>query len=548
MAITKLIRIKERSHGDPGMGLRDSLRYICNPEKAAIVGGNAGAGPDASYQVMKRNKEYWSKTGGSQGFHYIISFPPDCHVDAKTAAAVAEEFTEELLDGRHYYTYAVHNDRSHMHVHIVFDSVSAQDGAMFHSPKGDWEKRSQPIADRVCRRHGLPELGFGETRTGVDYGEWKLRKERETEERRQHQKDRSRAKASGADQGEFHADEWYRFHGSGRSRNEKDPYPRNWFDLMRDDIDEAILHSPTYSEFLKYLQSLDYTVRDGKYLSLKPKERERAIRTLRLGRGYGKEEIQQRIEYVRTHPFDEKDFRIYGEKETVSRLLFVRVRTFGKWRMNAFQRQFFQRWRNTCLIRRPDFRAVRGSRGAVMRLEELSQNLQYLIKEDIRSPEDLAKKRADLGNERKAVQSELSSVRTKLYKNRVCRLVMRMDELESLPDPDGAAKEELQQVKEEIEQIGPVDQATAYRAQLVWQQDRCLSQRRDIRRRDRLLDGIGQELREEATQGYSDVQLDEMQKRRALAERRRREWMEKKQTQAVPLKGRREEQYERSKS
>ena len=59
MAITKLIRIKERSHGDPGLGLRDSLRNICNPEKAAVIGGNAGAGADAAYQVMKRNKEYW---------------------------------------------------------------------------------------------------------------------------------------------------------------------------------------------------------------------------------------------------------------------------------------------------------------------------------------------------------------------------------------------------------------------------------------------------------------------------------------------------------
>ena len=473
MAITKLIRIKERSHGDPGLGLRDSLRYICNPEKAAVIGGNAGAGADASYQVMKRNKEYWSKTGGSQGFHYIISFPPDCEVDAKTAAAVAEEFTEQLLGGRHYYMYAVHTDKSHMHVHIVFDSVSAQDGVMFHSPKGDWEKRIQPIADQVCRRHGLPELEFGEARTGVDYGEWKLRKERDAEERRQRQRDRirkgghetdetrqgfqSEESQSGEDTGEFHADEWYRLHGSERSRNEKDPYPRNWYDLMRDDIDEAILHSPTYSEFLKYLQTLEYTVRDGKYLSLKPKERERAIRTLRLGRGYGKEEIRQRIESVRTHPFDEKDFRIYGEREMVSRLLFVRVQTFGKWHMNAFQRQFFQRWRNTCLIRRPDFRAVRGSRGAVMRLEELSQNLQYLISEDIRSAEDLEKKKSDLGNERKAVQSELSSVRTKLYRNRVCRLAARMEELEHIPDPDESAEEELRQVRAEIEQIGPVD-------------------------------------------------------------------------------------------
>lgn len=47
---------------------------------------------------------------------------------------------------------ALHNDRDHMHAHITFDSVSKNDGRKFHSPKGDWEKRIQPITDRICKR------------------------------------------------------------------------------------------------------------------------------------------------------------------------------------------------------------------------------------------------------------------------------------------------------------------------------------------------------------------------------------------------------------
>ena len=102
MAITKLLRIKERKSGDPSGGLKAALKYICNPEKAVLIGGNAGTSPDHAYSVMKRNKDYWDKPGGSAGFHYVISFPPDCKVDAKTAALVAEDFTQELLGDRYF--------------------------------------------------------------------------------------------------------------------------------------------------------------------------------------------------------------------------------------------------------------------------------------------------------------------------------------------------------------------------------------------------------------------------------------------------------------
>ena len=357
MAITKLIRIKEKPQGDPGRGLKKALRYICNPEKAEVIGGNAGHDADGAYFLMKQNKEYWQKEDGTQGFHYILSFPPDCGIDANTAAQVAEDFTEELLGGKYFYMYAVHTDHDHMHAHIVFDSVSGEDGLKFHSPKGDWEKRIQPITDRVCQKYGLPTLDYGDASIGVDFGEWKTRKRREkqdedapaempdhdaevystdsdtggrTHTQADHEnsgcKDGTRQKDARLSGGQWNAEEFYLHQSVNR-----EPYPSGWQGLIRDDIDGAVRRSPTDSDFLRYLESLEYTVRDGKYLSLKPKGRERAIRTFRLGRGYGREEIQHRIEYVRTHSFDENSFRAYGEMETVRRLFFVKVKTYGRW-------------------------------------------------------------------------------------------------------------------------------------------------------------------------------------------------------------------------
>ena len=476
MTVTKLLRIKERKSGDPSGGLKAALRYICNPDKAALIGGNAGTSPDHAYAVMKRNKDYWNKPGGSAGFHYVISFPPDCRVDAKTAALVAEDFTQDLLGGRYYFTYAVHTDKDHMHVHIVFDSVAVDDGVKYHSPP----------------------LEYGEARTSVDHGEWTRRRERRKE------------KQGGPDT----RDNWE----TGKQQAEH-PYIHNWFDLIRDDIDEAIMRSPSYGSFLKYLESLGYTVRDGKYLSLKPEGRERAIRTLRLGRGYSKEEIQERIEFVRSHPVDPEDYRRYGDMETVRRLLFLKKGRSGEWKMTPFQRRFYRSWRNTCLIRKPGPRARRGSRSAVLQLEELSDNLQFLIREDIRSEEELRQRWEASGIERKAVQSELSSVRTRIYRSSINRNVRRLKELKEKAGRSPEEESELLRLKKEIERTMPIERAMAYEADLEAQKSRCLEQIRTLKSRERLLAGIDRQLMEMAKESISDQDTDRTIKSRKTENR-----------------------------
>ena len=173
MAITKLTRLKESPGKNRAEHLKNNLFYICNPDKCrggVLIGGNAGITPEIIYQTMIENKKLWGKEDGSQGFHYVISFPPELNVSEETAYIIAEEFVQELLGDRFFYAFAVHNDQHHMHVHITFDSVSKEDGYKYHSPKGDWEKKIQPITDRICRRHGLPPLEFSEERKGKNYG------------------------------------------------------------------------------------------------------------------------------------------------------------------------------------------------------------------------------------------------------------------------------------------------------------------------------------------------------------------------------------------
>lgn len=165
--------------------------------------------------------------------------------------------------------------------------------------------------------------------------------------------------------------------------------------------------------------------------------------------------------------------------------------------MNGFQRTFYRRWRNTCFIRKPDLRGKRGSRTIVLSLEELSDNLQFLIREDIRSQDELDRRRKDLENERKAVRSELSSVKTRLYRSDICRLVGRREKLMEKFWLDPQDEEELNGIDEEIEKIMPVQKAVRYRDSLLDQKASCLSQMRDLQERERLLRNIEWQLEDE---------------------------------------------------
>ena len=135
MAITKLLRLKESKKGNPAQHLINNIQYICDREKTEgglWIGGNAGQETATIISTMLRNKKIWNKQDGTQGFHYVISFSPDCQVSEQTASDFADDFVQELLGGEFYYVTAVHNDRHHMHVHITFDSVAMTDGMKYH--------------------------------------------------------------------------------------------------------------------------------------------------------------------------------------------------------------------------------------------------------------------------------------------------------------------------------------------------------------------------------------------------------------------------------
>lgn len=374
MAVTRLRRIKETSGKNPAAHLKKNIFYICNPEKTQggiYIGGNAGISPEEIYRTMIRNKEYWQKTDKAQAYHYMLCFPPDCKVDEDLAYQIAKEFCEELLKDDYYYVFAVHNDKPHMHVHITFDSVSRKDGYKFHSPKGDWKKRIQPITDRLCEKYHLPTLDYEDReRTGMHYGNWK---------------------------------KWW---------EPKEVY-FDWNDIIRDDIDEAIQYSDSMEAFLQYLADQKYMIRNGKYLSLRPYGRPRPIRTGRLGPGYTKEEIQQRIQDKMLEPDIQVRYKTYGNREEIRQIIYAKIQRTPGWKMNSMQKQFFRRWNNTYFIRKPGrYRQVWKYKADILEVQNLADALNYLITYDIQNEQMLFERQKKVQEEADALQLQIRVLQT----------------------------------------------------------------------------------------------------------------------------------------
>ena len=85
----------------------------------------------------------------------IISFPPDEAVTPEQARFVAEGFMADVLKGEYEAVYAIHTDKKHTHIHIIWNSVNLITGEKYNSPKGNWKNHLQPVTNKYCELLGL---------------------------------------------------------------------------------------------------------------------------------------------------------------------------------------------------------------------------------------------------------------------------------------------------------------------------------------------------------------------------------------------------------
>lgn len=181
MAITKILNIGGSNEGIRSQHLRHALVYITNPEKTQnhVLVGSVNCLPDAvsAYDQMVDTKKYFGKELGRQGYHIIISFEKG-EASPETAFAIGERFVQEFLQENYETVYAVHDDKEHCHVHIVYNNVHMETGYKFQYKRGDWKTIMQPITNRLCREYGLAIMPaeYAKEPTNLDRKDWERQK------------------------------------------------------------------------------------------------------------------------------------------------------------------------------------------------------------------------------------------------------------------------------------------------------------------------------------------------------------------------------------
>ncbi len=241
-----------------------TLKYITGEtkkQKAAIVTGiNCSDDPESAYIEMKMCYEHYAgekfhRVGKPTGkehlkmHHYVISFKGQ-EVTPQEADRIAQEWTKAVFGDDFQILIATHTDTKNIHVHVAVNAFD-MNGKRWLDNKKTMNLCREKI-NAICKKKKLNVIENPKYNTRQNYAEWLANR-------------------------------------NGTS----------WKHKLCDDIDKIVLMEDIHNidEFIRRLAMHGYYVRKGKYISVRPSDMEniRPVRTLRLGDGYGLEELQFRI-------------------------------------------------------------------------------------------------------------------------------------------------------------------------------------------------------------------------------------------------------------
>ena len=176
MAINKTINKSTKSHG----AMRNCMEYVLKESKIGS-GLVMVTGPfdslvinyDTVYQSFLTEKKIWNKDSGRMYAHNIISWHKDEEISLEEALDFGVEFASNWFDGFQTLI-AVHQDRDHIHVHLVTNTVSYEDGHKLHNTRKDLERMKQ-LTNEMCMERGLSVASKGKNFYGEDLEEGHVR-------------------------------------------------------------------------------------------------------------------------------------------------------------------------------------------------------------------------------------------------------------------------------------------------------------------------------------------------------------------------------------
>lgn len=266
MATTRLIPLHTGKGRNFGKAIRNVIGYVSNPKKThqgELVTG-FGCNPetaDGEFLLMKR--EYIAQTGRLRGkddviaYHLRQSFVPG-EITPEEANRIGCELASRFTHGQHAYVVATHEDRRHVHSHIIISAVNLDCDRKFRNFWGS-SKAIRRLSDTLCIQNGLSiiEQPKGHSKS---YNKW-LGNEAKTSQR----------------------------------------------DGLREALDAVLARQPKdFEELLTMLQRGGWEVKRGKRISLKGKGQERFKRLDSLGEDYSEAALRAIIAGEKEHHPREK--------------------------------------------------------------------------------------------------------------------------------------------------------------------------------------------------------------------------------------------------
>lgn len=230
--------------------LREAIDYAMNRDKTErmVFEDAIGCTCENAFADMAATKKRFHKTGGVQGYHLVQSFAAG-EVTPELAHLIGLELAERLLKGKYEVVITTHLNTAHYHNHLVFNSVSMEDGRKYHSNARSYYEEVRKISDDLCRKYGLsiiqPEGGSGKS-----YAEWQAEQ-------------------------------------AGKP---------TWRTAIRLDIKEAVSESFSWRQFLACMEKKGYVFKlNRKYIALRAPGMERYVRLKSLGKSYSEESLREWI-------------------------------------------------------------------------------------------------------------------------------------------------------------------------------------------------------------------------------------------------------------
>ena len=365
-----------------GNSVASCLRYIAAPDKIGenlyITGLNCSEDIAVAEQEFRLTYEHYSHrnfyaplspNGKSpvKAFHIIQSFKAgEC--DAELAHKIGMEWVQSVFGKNFQAVICTHVDREHIHNHICLCPYDL-DGIKFNSNKKSLA-RIRAVSDEICRNYGIGEMEkiTSEEKhipVGVCYGEWKHRR-------------------------------------SGTS----------WKEIIRRKIDGLLLCSESLDELLQHLEAENYSVKRGKYISVKAPDQQRFIRLKTLGANYSEENIAAR-------------FTLKHKVKSVGEIVSETVDKFG---FETRKFSFAQSVKDTTVM--------------------LSEQLKIINEEGLYSIQDVRNKTADIKDEIRKTQEQLNAL-SKHFINNYDEISALKKALAALERKEGVYKNILETCSDE---------------------------------------------------------------------------------------------------